>query len=128
MKIIKVIAGLITDSNKYLIAKRNMEKTLGGLWEFPGGKIDDDETPKECLKRELMEELRIDSDIGRFLCNNIYDYGDFKIDLHLYEVKSFSGEIIRTEHEEISWISKEEFDQYEFAPADIPIIEKLNNL
>ena len=128
MKIIKVIAGLITDSNKYLIAKRNMKKSLGGLWEFPGGKIDDDETPKECLKRELKEELNIETVIGDFICSNTHDYGDFKIDLHLYEVKSFSGNIIKSEHEDIKWISKVEFDNYKFAPADIPIIEKLNNL
>ena len=79
-------------------------------WEIPGGKIDDDETPKECLKRELMEELNIETEIGDFICSNTHDYGDFKIDLHLYKVKSFSGNIIKSEHEDIKWISKEEFD------------------
>ena len=127
-KTIKVIAGLINHNGRFLIAKRNLKKSLGGLWEFPGGKIDDYETPKECLKRELMEELNIETEIGDFICNNTHDYGDFKIDLHLYKVKSFSGNIIKSEHEDIKWISKVEFDNYKFAPADIPIIEKLNNL
>ena len=122
---IKVIAGLIISNNKYLIAKRNSKKVLGGLWEFPGGKINHNESPKDCLKRELKEELNIDSTIGEFICQNSHDYDDFSIDLHLYEVKSFKGEILNIEHDEVKWISKEKFDDFDFAPADIPLINKI---
>ena len=120
-----VIAGLISNNGKYLIAKRNMSKSLGGLWEFPGGKLSDDETPQECLKRELMEELHIDAEVGSFICKNTHEYNDFTIELHLYEVNSFSGEVIQTEHEEIQWVSINDSDAYEFAPADIPLINQL---
>jgi len=125
---IVVIAGLISNNGKYLIAKRNMSKSLGGLWEFPGGKLSDDETPQECLKRELMEELHIDADIGGYICKNTHEYNDFTIELHLYEVNSFSGEVIQTEHEEIQWVPLSEFNGYVFAPADIPLINKLREV
>ena len=125
---IVVIAGLISNNCKYLIAKRNLSKSLGGLWEFPGGKLADDETSQECLKRELMEELNIDADIGGYICKNTHEYNDFTIELHLYEVNSFSGEVIQTEHEEIQWVAMNDFDDYEFAPADIPLINKLQEV
>jgi len=120
-----VIAGLISANGKFLIARRNLNKSLGGLWEFPGGKLSDNETPEACLKRELMEELHIDSEVGKYLCKNTHEYDDFTIELHLYEVTSFSGEPVLTEHEDIQWVGIEEFDKYEFAPADIPIINDL---
>ena len=123
-----VIAGLISNNGKYLIAKRNMSKSLGGLWEFPGGKLSDDETSQECLKRELMEELHIDAEVGSFICKNTHEYNDFTIELHLYEVNSFSGEVIQTEHEEIQWVPLSEFNGYVFAPADIPLINKLQEV
>ena len=120
-----VIAGLISDNGKFLIAKRNLKKSLGGFWEFPGGKLSNNETPEACLKRELMEELHIDSEVGRYLCKNTHEYDNFTIELHLYEVTSFSGALVLTEHEDIQWVGIEELDKYDFAPADLPIINDL---
>ena len=125
--VINCVGALIKKNENYLIARR-ANVSLAGYWEFPGGRVEKGETDEEALKRELKEELNIETVIGDFICSNTHDYGDFKIDLHLYKVKSFSGNIIKSEHEDIKWISKVEFDNYKFAPADIPIIEKLNNL
>ena len=124
---IKVIAGLICTQDRYLIARRNLNKSLGGLWEFPGGKINNNETPEECLKRELKEELHINAEIGKYISKNTHEYRDFTIELNLYEVNSFSGEVVKTEHEEIRWIALKEFGNYEFAPADIPLINYILN-
>lgn len=127
MKIIDVAAAIIENNNKFLIAKRKKGMHLEGKWEFPGGKIEYKETPEECLLRELKEEFGITTKIGSFITESVFRYEDRKIRLLGYNAKYISGEFQLNAHEEVKWISIDEFDKYNFAEADIPLIEKVIN-
>jgi len=119
-----VTAAIIKKDNKFLIAKRK-EGHLANKWEFPGGKLEPNETPEDCLKRELKEEFGIQTIIGKYLATSIYDYPHIKIKLIAYEVEYTSGEFILNDHQEIKWVTKEDLSNYDFAPADIPIVKKI---
>lgn len=125
MEIINVTAAIIEKKGKFLIAKRRKGKHLENKWEFPGGKIESDETPEECLYRELKEEFGITTEIINFVAESIFDYGDRKIKLLGYRTKYISGEFLLNAHDEIKWISLDEFSKFDFAEADLPLIEKL---
>ena len=122
MKIIDVTAAVIERDGKILIARRAAAKHLGGKWEFPGGKLEPGETPEACLVRELEEEFGVKTEIGKFIAENIFDYGTRTIRLLGYEVKYISGNFKLNDHDEIAWITRNEFKNYDFAPADLPIV------
>jgi mutator protein MutT len=122
---IDVVAGVISLDGKILIARRNDDKHMGGLWEFPGGKIEVGETPQQCIVRELLEEFNINVEAGGFIAESIFDYGEKIVRLMGYDVKYLNGDFVLSDHSEIAWIAKDQFSQFEFAPADLPIIEKL---
>lgn len=124
---IRVTAGILENRGKVLLAKRNKDDPLKNKWEFPGGKIEEGETPEKCLKRELSEELGIDAEIGEFLCSSKYEYDHVSIELLAYRVNGYSGELKPTDHEEIEWVSPSDFHNYDFPEADKPIIEILMN-
>jgi 8-oxo-dGTP diphosphatase len=118
---IKVVAAVIVKENKILIARRKEGKHLEFKWEYPGGKVDNDENEKEILKRELKEELDISVSIDDYITESFYEYDKAKINLKAYFVKNYSGTIKLTVHDKINWIKIDELNNYEFAPADIPI-------
>ncbi len=122
---IRVTAAIIQKDNKILIAQRRKDKNLGLKWEFPGGKIDKNETPEECLSRELKEEFGIKTKVGKFITNSIYKYPNIEIDLMAYYVDYLDGEFKLIDHERIEWVSKDNLKEFDFAEADIPIIDKL---
>jgi 8-oxo-dGTP diphosphatase len=122
----QVTAAIIKKANKFLIARRSPNKHLGGYWEFPGGKIEEGETPQECLKRELEEELGIIVEVGKFFMENEHHYEDKIILLKAYECKHISGSIVLNDHDQIEWVEKPDFVNFKFAPADIPFIHALN--
>ena len=121
----RVTAANIQKDNKILIAQRRKDKNLGLKWEFPGGKIDKNETPEECLSRELKEEFGIKTKVGKFITNSIYKYPNIEIDLMAYYVDYLDGEFKLIDHERIEWVSKDNLKEFDFAEADIPIIDKL---
>jgi len=123
--IIQVTAAIIKKGNKVLIAKRKKGMHLGGLWEFPGGKIENGETPEDCLKRELKEEFDINVNIESYLTSNIHQYDRGTINLMAYNVQYVAGEFMLSDHDEIKWVEIKEMENYPFAPADIPIIKEL---
>ena len=124
----QVTAAVIEKDGKILIAQRRKGCTLGGKWEFPGGKIEPGETAEACLKRELKEEFDIESEIGEFLIASQFRYCLVPIELLAYRAKHLSGEFKITEHEEIRWVSPSELNSYDFMPADKPIVKLLQRL
>ena len=122
----QVTAAIIRKGAKILIARRAPNKHLAGFWEFPGGKIEEGETPQECLKRELEEELGIVVSVGTFFMENEHHYEDKIILLKAYECDHISGDIILNDHDQIEWVETAEFVNFKFAPADIPFIKTFN--
>lgn len=122
---IKVTAAILSKEGKILIAQRNSSDTLANKWEFPGGKIEEGETAEACLQRELMEEFEIQVAVGAFVGSSIYHYDHISIDLLAYKASMDSGSIILKEHSAYKWVSLDQLPEYDFAPADIPFVEKL---
>ena len=121
MKYIKVVAAIIKQEDKILIARRKKGKHLEFKCEYPGGKLENNEEENDALKRELKEEFSIEATIGRYLTESFYEYGSVNINLKAYLVESFSGDFRLIDHDKIEWIKIEEIKKHEFAPADIPI-------
>ena len=115
---IEVVAGIIYKNNKFLIARRNLNKSQGGLWEFPGGKVEKNESYENALKREIKEELNADIEVKEYVGESIYHYPEKDIKLIFYKAKLLSEKIELLEHESYKWITKDEKDKYEFAGAD----------
>jgi len=121
----EVTAALILKDNHVLIAQRAADDKLAGKWEFPGGKIESGETLQECLKREIKEELDVDIDVLDFFGESIYTYQSGTIKLIAFWCKWISGDFTLKVHSQIVWVKQSELDLYDFAPADIPLVEKL---
>jgi 8-oxo-dGTP diphosphatase len=122
---IKVTAAILVIDGKLLIAKRKPDAKLPNLWELPGGKIEPNETPEACLKRELKEEFGIDVTIGEYIGSNTHAYDFGTIELMAYRTHWVMGDFDLNDHDEIRWINKYDIDQFSFAPADIPFIDKI---
>lgn len=125
---IRVTAALIERDSKILIAQRNGEGNQALKWEFPGGKIDPGETPEQCLKRELKEELNLDIRVGELFDIINYDYPTWTIQLLVYRAEIIGGEIKRNVHRDIRWVSPSEISTYDFCPADVELVEKITSL
>lgn len=115
---IEVVAGIIYKNNKFLIAQRNLKKDQGGLWEFPGGKVEKNESYENALIREIKEELNADIEVDEYVGENVHHYPEKDIKLIFYKAKLLSEKIELLEHESYEWITKEEKDKFEFAGAD----------
>ena len=115
---VEVVAGIIYKNDKFLIAKRNLKKSQGGLWEFPGGKVENNETYEEALKREIKEEFDAIIEVNKYVGETIHHYPEKDIKLLFYEAKLLSKNIKLLEHEDYRWITKDEEANFEFAEAD----------
>ena len=120
-----VTAAIMLKDQKVFIAQRRSEDRLAFKWEFPGGKLEDGETPEECLRREMKEEFGIEVSVGKFFGESIYTYEHGTIRLVAYITEWTGGELKPIEHRDCPWVSIEELTAYELAPADIPLAEKL---
>lgn len=126
---INVVAAIIKNGEgKILITQRNLKKSQGGLWEFPGGKIEKGETREEAIIREIKEELTIEINVESYLGEKVFEYPEKSINLIALNCRVKSGNIYLTEHEEARWVKKEELNSFEFAPADIFIVKKLQGI
>ena len=125
---IKVVCGtILNESNEVFICQRKAEKSLGGFWEFPGGKLEDNEIEEDCLKRELMEELGMQVVNLRFFNSHVFDYKTFNINLISYLCDITSAEYLLHDHDKFLWINPERLLDYDLAPADIELANKLIN-
>lgn len=121
----KVIAALIMRNSKILIAQRAKKDANYGKWEFPGGKLEENETEQECLARELHEELGIHAQIGDYFCSSFFEHKDSAYEMRTYFVSSFVGEIQLHEHQDVQWISIKDLPLYDMPDPDKPIVKKL---
>lgn len=115
---IEVVAGIIYKDGKFLIAQRSLKKAQGGLWEFPGGKVEPEETKENALIREIKEEFNADIRVDGYVGENIHHYPEKDIKLMFYKATLLSDTITLNEHEDYKWITKEDKDKYKFAGAD----------
>ena len=123
---VDVVAAVIRDENgKIFIAQRNLQKSLGGFWEFPGRKIEPNETRENAIVREIKEEFDIDIQVEGYLSEKVFNYPGRDINLIAMECKKIDGDIKLLEHEDYRWIDSSELDNFEFAPADLFIVERL---
>lgn len=110
-----------------MIVRRAPGKSLAGFWEFPGGKVEPGETHKACLSRELKEELDLEVTVGEYIGESVTGEGDNQIRLVAYAARTEQEHIMSSDHDEVKWITMYEFADYEFAPADVPIVKALLN-
>ena len=127
-KIIKVAGVEIIDQdkNKVLAGKRNADRLVGGMWEFPGGKIEKGETPQEAAKRELKEEFHDEVQIGPQLDETVsyeYDFGIVKLTVFFAKLLTNNFDLVA--HSEVEWLSADEVQKLNWAPADAPLVKEL---
>jgi len=122
---ITVTAAVLEKDGRILIARRKRGDRLADKWEFPGGKIEEGETPEVCLRRELQEEFGIDVVVGRFVGRSRHAYPHVEIDLLAYRATHLSGDFKLYDHEEIRWIHPADLHRYDFSDADLPIVRIL---
>ncbi|WP_281884802.1 8-oxo-dGTP diphosphatase MutT [Paenibacillus sp. YYML68] len=126
LKQVDVVGAVIYNAkNEVLCALRSHKMSLPGLWEFPGGKIEPGEAPEQSLVREIEEELDCTIEVGALIADITHDYPTVRVRLITYEAAIINGEPIPKEHEKLVWLSINELDALEWAPADLPTIEEL---
>lgn len=128
MKTIQVVAAVICDSvkkkHKIFATARGYGEFKGG-WEFPGGKIEEGETPTQALKREIMEELDTEISVGELIDTIEFDYPEFHLSMDCFWCEIISGNLVLKEHEAARWLTKEQLNDVKWLPADITLIEKI---
>ena len=119
------VAVIYDRQGKILIDRRKKGGEMGGLWEFPGGKIEPGETIKECIKREVKEELDIEIEVGDRLTTITHKYETFKVTLYVHDCQYITGKPQPLECEEIQWVEAVQMNQYQFPQANLQIINLL---
>mgnify|MGYP004707393343 FL=1 len=124
MKNIYVSAAIIMKDNKIFVTQRGYGE-FKDWWEFPGGKIEEGETPEECLKREIKEELKADINIDKYLCTVEYDYPNFHLKMECFICSLIYGHLELVEAEDAKFITKDQLDSIDFLPADLLVVKEL---
>ncbi|MCT4534718.1 (deoxy)nucleoside triphosphate pyrophosphohydrolase [Halodesulfovibrio sp.] len=124
-KSITVVAGIVWDGDRYLAARRPKDAPFGGFWEFPGGKIEPDETPEEALVREFQEELDITPTKWSYWQTVTHEYEELVVTLLFFHITAFTGTLVPQEGHTVQWVMPEEACNLGFLEADIPIVQAL---
>ena len=127
MKTIKVVAAIIIDGENIFATQRGYGELEGG-WEFPGGKIEEGETPEEALVREIKEELDTVIEVGELIDTVEYDYPNFHLSMDCFICSIKEGDLVLKEHSAAKWLTKETLDSVDWLPADEGLVEKLYKL
>lgn len=125
MKQIEVVAAILHHNGRYFATQRGYGE-FEGWWEFPGGKIESDETPEQALQREIQEELGVDIVVGEKLCVTEHDYPAFHLTMHCYLCTLADGQIELREHKSAVWLKPQELDTPNWLPADREVVGILN--
>ncbi len=125
---LKVVAALIWQGDKFLIGQRPKNKALPLLWEFVGGKVDSGETKQQALIRECKEELDIEITVGDVFMQIVHEYPENSVELTLFCAEIVSGVPKKIEHNDLRWITAAEIDAFIFCPADVPLLERLKSV
>lgn len=125
-KIIHVVAAAIEKNGEIFCAQRPENKSLGGLWEFPGGKLEPGETPEEALVREIQEELNSTIEILSYINEASYDYDFGTVIMKTYHAKLISGNLELLEHQNSTWLAPQDLKTLDWAPVDRPAVELLS--
>lgn len=132
MKVVRVVAAIIKATNEagkpVIFATQRGHGAFKGGWEFPGGKIEEGETPEEALVREIREELETEILVGELMDTVEYDYPTFHLSMDCFFAEVVSGELVLKEHTAAKWLTKEEIHSVEWLPADIALVEKIRNM
>ena len=129
MKTVKVVAAVITASNengeKMIFATQRGYGEFKDGWEFPGGKVEPGETPQAALKREIMEELETEIEVGELIETIEYDYPTFHLSMDCFWAEIVKGDLVLREHEAAKWLTKEQLESVDWLPADLGLVEKV---
>lgn len=125
--IVKVVAAVFRQGEKYLACRRKPQLANGGEWEFPGGKQNPDELPAAALAREIEEELNVIADIGSSLGTSIYHYEKHSIELHCFFVSHWVGELTPGDHDKLEWFTADELATLNMSAADLPFIKRIRD-
>lgn len=131
MKTIRVVAAVIKaedkDGKPIIFATQRGYGDMKGGWEFPGGKIEEGETPQEALVREIKEELDTDISVGELIDTIEYDYPTFHLSMDCFWCEVVAGDLVLKEHEAAKWLDKDSINDVEWLPADVTLIEKIKS-
>lgn len=125
---IKVVAAVIEKNGRFLLCKRGPGGNCPFLWEFPGGKIEEGETPFDAIIREIREELSVEIEPEEIFLEYPFSYPDKEIYFYFIRAKIISGDIKPTFHVDTKWLFPEEFDTLEYCPADLSTVKKLKGI
>ncbi|MET4560841.1 8-oxo-dGTP diphosphatase [Lysinibacillus parviboronicapiens] len=127
-KNVHVVGAIIENERQEIFcALRSPDMTLANYWEFPGGKIEVGETPEQALTREITEEFNCSIKVGEKVEDTTYEYEKFIVRLETYKARLLKGIPVAIEHAETRWVPRKELFELNFAPADIPAVEKIMN-
>ena len=129
MKTVKVVAAVIIASNengeKMIFATQRGYGEFKDGWEFPGGKVEPGETPQAALKREIMEELETEIEVGDLIETIEYDYPTFHLSMDCFWAEIVKGDLVLREHEAAKWLTREQLESVDWLPADLGLVEKV---
>jgi 8-oxo-dGTP diphosphatase len=127
-RVIRVVAAVIANGGRYLITQRRPSAVLPLLWEFPGGKVELNESDAAALKREVRHRLSVQIEVAQLISFVSHPYEHYVVDLFLYDCRIMSGELTAANVNGFTWVTSDEFDQFSFTPADEASMNKLLGL